>query len=524
MDRMKMKWVVMGLIFFSGFGMATTNTPPTPVLVSCAMREGTTLMDITYRINDPDNTVVSAWPLAFLDGTRSFAKVIRPTTFVEGTENNFGTNVLANTNYQLVWNVGADLNIDLGQLKFQMICKDSRGLLPFDWLAIPSTSSTSAMTISKNSPTDTQVLSALFYQYAMKDGGLSLSNGVLYGSSTSGVFKGVELVRGETLDSYAAPYIIKRMGLQPALPNDVHFAIAARAGITSATGVWYAKNQPYNGVSNLIVGVGYNDYGVRSVPAGLLNLKMISGGYLHTMALTSDGKVVSWGWNFFGECDLPAGLSSVTAVAAGGEFSLALKSDGKVVGWGNNDVGQCTIPAGLSNVTAIGAGYFHSVALKSDGKVVAWGGQNIYGQLNVPIGLSNVTAIAVGGTHSLALKSDGTVVAWGTGGSGQLDVPEGLSDVIAIAAGDKHSMALKSDGSVVLWGNNDYGQSILPEGLSNVTAIAAGGDHSLALKNDGTVVAWGRNDNGQCNIPTGINPVISIEGGNLFTLLTVKEP
>jgi hypothetical protein len=53
----------------------------------------------------------------------------------------------------------------------------------------------------------------------------------------------------------------------------------------------------------------------------------------------------------------PPGLSGVTAIAAGYVHSLALKSDGTVIGWGRNDSGQITIPAGLNGVIAIAAGY-----------------------------------------------------------------------------------------------------------------------------------------------------------------------
>ncbi len=54
--------------------------------------------------------------------------------------------------------------------------------------------------------------------------------------------------------------------------------------------------------------------------------------------------------------NIPAGLSGVTAIPAGYVHSLALKSDGTVVGWGDNSAGQLNIPAGLSGVTAISAG------------------------------------------------------------------------------------------------------------------------------------------------------------------------
>ena len=47
------------------------------------------------------------------------------------------------------------------------------------------------------------------------------------------------------------------------------------------------------------------------------------------------GRVVTaWGPNAYGESRVPAGLSEVTAVAAGERHSLALRSNGTVVTWG----------------------------------------------------------------------------------------------------------------------------------------------------------------------------------------------
>jgi alpha-tubulin suppressor-like RCC1 family protein len=56
-----------------------------------------------------------------------------------------------------------------------------------------------------------------------------------------------------------------------------------------------------------------------------------------------------------------AGLSGIATVVAGGHHSLALRTDGTVVSWGWNDSGQLG-GAGLQGVRALAAGYAHSVA------------------------------------------------------------------------------------------------------------------------------------------------------------------
>ena len=61
---------------------AFANTAPTVVIQSAAMRPGTTLMDVVYRVNDPDDATVKTRALAFVDGVCSFANVLKPVTFL----------------------------------------------------------------------------------------------------------------------------------------------------------------------------------------------------------------------------------------------------------------------------------------------------------------------------------------------------------------------------------------------------------------------------------------------------------
>jgi hypothetical protein len=126
---------------------------------------------------------------------------------------------------------------------------------------------------------------------------------------------------------------------------------------------------------------------------------------------------------------------TVVAIAAGDEHSLALCSDGTVVSWGYNSHGQLgngnttgtSIPVAVTTATALSnktvvdvdAGHEHSVALCSDGTVASWG-YNFYGQLgndnttdsSVPVPLtagrgvllnSTIVAITAGGLHTLGL-------------------------------------------------------------------------------------------------------------------------
>lgn len=482
-----MKTVSPPFLLFPLASMALANTAPEVVIQSAEMRADSTLMDVVYRVNDPDDATVKTRALAFVDGVRSFANVIRPVTFLDGTDANLGEAVAANVDHTLTWDVGADWDIDLGQIKFEVLAMDGRGLLPIDWITIPGAGGKPELTISLNSPADAEVLDALFWRYAEGDPGLTLASGSLAGTAASGVFDSMQLADGGVVGAYAIPYLLKLMDLQPAGAGEVAHASAARSGIQQP-GKWHAVNRPWEGISPIITWGN-----PMELAAGATDVIQIDASGGHFLALNHDGGVVGSPWP-----EPPAGLSDVIMVAAGTSHGLALKSDGTVVGWGDNGYGQATPPEGLSGVLAVAAGYNFSLALMSDGTVIGWG-ENGFGQATAPTDLTDAIAIAAGQNHSLALRSNGTVVGWGGSGLPHFNPaipPAGLGSVSSIAAGLLASLALKDDGTVVAWGLNQGDILNPPPGLAGVTAIAAGGNgnrgYLLAVKGDGSVAGWGQ--------------------------------
>ncbi len=105
--------------------VGTTNVvvdvPSRAVIVSCQMRPtDPTVMDVVYRVESSAEKV-KVRALAFKDGKRDFAHVLRPETFVDGTVTNLGDEVAANVEHTLSWKVTADWDIDIGNVSFEVL-------------------------------------------------------------------------------------------------------------------------------------------------------------------------------------------------------------------------------------------------------------------------------------------------------------------------------------------------------------------------------------------------------------------
>ncbi|WP_374351199.1 hypothetical protein [Chitinimonas sp.] len=284
--------------------------------------------------------------------------------------------------------------------------------------------------------------------------------------------------------------------------------------------------------------------------ATLAATPQVAGGYLHSLALSSDGNVYAWGDDSSGQLgsgrkifrstpvavEFPQG-GSVKAVAAGSYHSLALMKDGSVLGWGNNYNGQLGdggtnshgVPvkvAGLPPASSVAAGETFSLAIDNSGRVWGWG-RNSDGQLGdgsdserlSPVqakGVSGAVAVRAGVGHTLALNGSGEVWAWGANDAGQLGMtasvpvllpakvnfPAGTPKLKAIDAGGGHSFALDVNGRVWAWGSNtnyalgdgsnvDRAVPAMIAGLEQVVAIAAGPSSGAAISSDGKAWIWG---------------------------------
>lgn len=151
----------------------------TPIVLSSSIRTSDpTVMDVTYIVYS-DEATVNVRALAFEDGERSFWKVVRPETFIDGTAANIGDGIAANVEHKLSWKVSSDWATELAKVKFEVLVSDI-AQLPLETKEIPAAGKYPAMTVATNSQSDTDVFNALMWYYACADKDLEIKDGYLY--------------------------------------------------------------------------------------------------------------------------------------------------------------------------------------------------------------------------------------------------------------------------------------------------------------------------------------------------------
>ncbi|MFM8880474.1 MAG: YDG domain-containing protein, partial [Verrucomicrobiota bacterium] len=232
----------------------------------------------------------------------------------------------------------------------------------------------------------------------------------------------------------------------------------------------------------------------RTVPVavvvGSVRYSGLAAGRFHSLGLATDGKVYGWGSNGFGQLGdgstenqvEPVWASGMTVVArgigAGWVHSVALGSDGKAYSWGGNTSGQlgdgtvmergmAVAVAGLPvSLSAVVAGGEYSLGLGTDGVVYGWGA-NESGQLGdgTKVGRRSAVAGVRGGIRSGLVV--GSVSAGGqhalilANGEPALEAPEVSAASLSGTYGSAVSGRIEAVGRSIL----EYGASGLPEGL-----------------------------------------------------------
>ncbi|KAJ0088314.1 hypothetical protein Patl1_33103 [Pistacia atlantica] len=232
---------------------------------------------------------------------------------------------------------------------------------------------------------------------------------------------------------------------------------------------------------------------------GVDPVQCVALGKVHSVALTSLGKIFTWGYGGFGAFGhsvyhrelfprLVKGSwnGKIRHIATSGTHTAAITESGELYtggrdegdgrlglgpGRGPNEGGGLSIPSKVKAlpvpVAAVSCGGFFTTVLTEEGQLWNWGassnyelgrGDKVGGWRPKPIpSLEDVRIIQIasGGYHSLALTDEGKVLSWGYGGHGQLGhsstenqkvtvVIEALADerVVYIACGGSSSAAI----------------------------------------------------------------------------------
>jgi alpha-tubulin suppressor-like RCC1 family protein len=287
---------------------------------------------------------------------------------------------------------------------------------------------------------------------------------------------------------------------------------------------------------------------------GLGEIRSLTGGAYHLLALDVEGNVYGWGQSGYGEtgCAPTQGiyvstpcrmLENAVQIAAGEYFSIALDANGQVWTWGHNLYGQLgnggsknsqqPVAVNLNGEKArlIGAAYEGAFAVTEEGHVWAWGDNEAHGLgftgknygvqniirtpthvINLDPYAAQITHIAGGNGWGEALLEDGTVIGWGLHAAlGQGTTKTNLASpdpVVVLRNVEKlfaryvGSFALTRDGKLYTWGQTGgsafkmiYGEfptERIPQG--KVVEIGGGKEHLFYKTEDGKAYGVGYND------------------------------
>lgn len=225
------------------------------------------------------------------------------------------------------------------------------------------------------------------------------------------------------LETYV--YIKVIDGLEPLLTTGLNFTVALKQNGT----VWsFGKND----LGQLGSGDNVNKNEPVAVKCAnstdeLKNIKQISSGYYHSVALSDDGKIYTWGSNAKGQLGNGSntnsnfavevqGLNNIIKVEACEETTIALDKEGNVWAWGE---GYSILPMKLISSHKM-VDVSRKIFLSTEGLIYQI--SDLENRVN---SLSRIAKISSGGGYNgskfyLALTDNGYVYSWGDNTYGQL--------------------------------------------------------------------------------------------------------
>jgi hypothetical protein len=211
------------------------NALPQPVLISTEQRPSTPYVDIDYKVVDADDTAVRVALLGFVDGGNDLGKILKLSTFVEGTASRIGPDQPTNEVRRVTWNAAADWSVEFGNVQIEILAQDSRGLLPVHWITLPAQGADPALQISQRPVTDAEWLHLWYWLIAINESDIALADGQITG--VGGAFDGQVLATTtdtlSTTTEAGRAYLRAKCGVRSLTADEIARATAGQFGFAS---------------------------------------------------------------------------------------------------------------------------------------------------------------------------------------------------------------------------------------------------------------------------------------------------
>ena len=157
-----------------------SKKPPLCEVISVTQVEGSSNVDIKFRITDADSSKVKAGLIAFVDGGDDLSKVIVPKTFIGSVAGKLDENTTTGVTHTVTWNAQADWNVTYGNIELAVVAQDDRDLMNLHFLTLPGTDSNSTeLKINRSPLSNTDLLNAWYTLLALGDSGIEITNGTI---------------------------------------------------------------------------------------------------------------------------------------------------------------------------------------------------------------------------------------------------------------------------------------------------------------------------------------------------------
>ena len=213
------------------------NAPPQPTLLGSEQRPSTPYVDIDYKVVDADDATVQVALLGFLNGGDDLSKVLKLSTFVENTADHVGAAQPANQARRVTWNAAADWAVEFGDVQFEVLAKDGRGLMPVHWITVPAQGASPAVAISQRPVTEAEWLHLWYWLIATNEPGLVLADGQITAATGShaGQILASTANNVSTTTAEGRAWLCEKLNIRAITADELARATAGQFGFSSVT-------------------------------------------------------------------------------------------------------------------------------------------------------------------------------------------------------------------------------------------------------------------------------------------------